>query len=177
MSPEWVTAIATAGTFLVIAASAIAALLQLRHMRGGNQIVALTECRETMESREFQEARQFVRTKLPDLLRDPAIVQAIATGPMPLELYSANYIGNFFESMGGFVRFGIIDKTIACDLWCGVVYGSWLSLVPMTRVIRKRDPGLWENFEYLAVLSKRFMERQPTSYPARMERLPLDEPA
>lgn len=38
MSAEWVTAIATAGTFVVIAASAIAALLQIRHMRSGNAI-------------------------------------------------------------------------------------------------------------------------------------------
>ena len=177
MSAEWVTAIATAGTFVVIAASAAAALLQLRHMRGSNQIVALTECRETMESREFQEARQFVRNRLPTMLQDLAIQQAIMSGFMPIELYPANYIGNFFESMGGFVRFGIIDKTIACDLWCGVVYGSWLSLLPMTRVIRERDAGLWENFEYLAVLSQDFMNRHPTSFPKGMRRMPLDEPA
>lgn len=176
MSAEWVTAIATAGTFVVIAASAVAALLQLRHMRGSNQIVALTECRETMESREFQEARRFVRNTLPSMLQDPSVLRALASGPMP-ELYPANYIGNFFESMGGFVRFGIIDKTIACDLWCGVVYGSWLSLLPMTRIIRERDPGLWENFEYLAVLSQDFMNRHPTSFPKGMRRMPLDEPA
>ena len=63
MTPEWLTAIATAGTFIVIAASAVAAIFQLRHMRGSNQITALTECRETMESREFQDARQFIRSE------------------------------------------------------------------------------------------------------------------
>lgn len=40
MSAEWVTAIATAGTFVVIAASAAAALVELRHLRGSNQIAA-----------------------------------------------------------------------------------------------------------------------------------------
>jgi hypothetical protein len=48
MSAEWVTAIATSVTALVIASSAAAALFQLRHMRGSNQIVALTELRETL---------------------------------------------------------------------------------------------------------------------------------
>ena len=71
MSAEWVTAIATLGTFIVIAASAVAALMQLRHMRGSNQIVALTECRETMESETFQNAREFVLMVLPELLKDP----------------------------------------------------------------------------------------------------------
>jgi hypothetical protein len=33
LSPEWLTAIGTIGTFVVIAASAAAALFQLRHMR------------------------------------------------------------------------------------------------------------------------------------------------
>ena len=70
MSAEWVTAIATAGTFVVIAASAIAALVQLRHMRGSNQIVALTECRETVESPDFREAQRFVSYELPKRLQD-----------------------------------------------------------------------------------------------------------
>ena len=67
MTAEWVTAIATLGTFLVIAASAIAALLQLRHTRGSNQIIALTECRERLESDEFNDARQFIANTLPEI--------------------------------------------------------------------------------------------------------------
>jgi hypothetical protein len=60
MTAEWVTAAASVFTCLVIAATAVAALAQLRHMRGANQILALTECRETLESQEFREAQQFV---------------------------------------------------------------------------------------------------------------------
>ena len=71
MTADWVTAIATVGTFLVILASAIAALAQLRHMRGSNQIIALTECRETLESDGFRQAQQFVSYELPKRLRDP----------------------------------------------------------------------------------------------------------
>ncbi len=175
MSAEWVTAIATAGTFLVIAASALAALLQLRHMRGSNQIIALTECREKLESEEFQNAREFVAIKLPELMQDPAIVQQLQRSFFPSELRPAGNVANFFESMGAFVRFDIIDRRIACDLWCGVVVGSWNGLLPVIRTRRKLDPGIWENFEYLAVLSEEFMERHPTSYPNRMRRMPLEE--
>ena len=43
MSLELVNTLATLGTFLVIGATATAAIIQLRHMRGSNQIVALNE--------------------------------------------------------------------------------------------------------------------------------------
>ena len=72
MSPEWLTAIGTLGTFVVIAASAVAALMQLRHMRAGNQIVALNEARETIESPAFQETLLFTR-ELPQRLTDPEV--------------------------------------------------------------------------------------------------------
>lgn len=175
MSAEWVTAIATAGTFLVIAASALAALLQLRHMRGGNQIAALTECREKLESAEFQDARDFVMYRLTETLRRPEIASRLQDPLFPTDLRPAAYVANFFESMGAFVRFGIIDRRIACDLWCGVVLANWNALLPITRIRRKLDPGIWENFEYLAVLCDDFMQRYPSSYPTRMRRMKLDE--
>lgn len=177
MSADWVTAIATAGTFVVITASAIAALLQLRHTRGSNQIVALTECRETLESEEFQNARQFVALRLPELMKDPEMARSLELPFFPAELRPAGNVANFFESMGAFVRYNIIDKRIACDLWCSVVVSSWNALLPVTRVRRKIDPGIWENFEYLAVLSQDFMDKYPTSYPTGTRRMPLGERA
>ena len=173
MSPEWLTAIATLGTFVVIAASAVAALMQLRHMRGSNQIVALTECRETLDSDAFQDARRFVSEVLPEFLKDPDKRAKLVERAFPAELRPAANVANFFESMGAFVRFNIIDRTIACDLWCGVVVTSWEALLPVTRARRRLDPGVWENFEYLAVISKQFMERHPSSYPAGVPRMDL----
>ncbi|MFN2449258.1 MAG: hypothetical protein ABR508_05620 [Candidatus Baltobacteraceae bacterium] len=172
MTAEWLTAVATLGTFVVIAASAIAALMQLRHMRGSNQIVALTECRETLESAEFQDAREFAALALPALMQDPQMRAKLEQPFFPAELRAAGNVANFFESMGAFVRHGIIDRRIACDLWCGVVVNSWNALLPVTAVRRKIDPGIWENFEYLAVLSMDFMEQHPTSYPEGMRRMP-----
>jgi len=176
VSPEWLTAIGTIGTFVVIAASAIAALMQLRHMRGSNQIVALTECREKLESDEFQDARRFIMTELPRLLEDADTRLRFQTDPStPLELRPAVNVANFFESMGAFVRFGIIDRTIACSLWCGVVLGTWNLLLPMIRLRRKRDPAVWEYFEYLAAISNQFMKDHPSTYPQGVPRMPLEQ--
>jgi hypothetical protein len=175
MSPEWLTAIGTLGTFVVIAASAAAALMQLRHMRGGNQIVALTECREKLESDEFQDARRFISMEMPGLLADPEQLSRLENeAATPLEFRKAINVANFFESMGAFVRFGIIDRTIACSLWCGVVVSTWDALLPVIRLRRKYTPAVWEYFEYLAAISKQFMDENPSTYPPGVPRMPLE---
>lgn len=178
MNAEWVTAIATAGTFVVIAASAIAALLQLRHMRSGNQIAAYNECRETMDSVTFRDALYFIRTKLPERLTDAAACEAIVRGGLAGEYGDIRLVANLFESMRLFVRTGMMDQRIACQLWSGIVLNVWNVLRPLTAVIRANiSEGVWINFEYMAVLSKRYIAQFPNGeYPAGVERLPLDEP-
>jgi hypothetical protein len=179
MSPEWVTALATAGTFVVIAASAIAALIQLRHMRTGNQISAYNECRETMEGPEFREALAFIRNDIPQRLEDPATVAAITASALRDEYAGIRLVANLFESMGLFVRTGMMDRTIACELWSSIVLSTWNNLRPLTAAIRKRNgPGIWVNFEYMAVLSADYIKRFPDGgYPHGVRRMPLDEPA
>ncbi len=177
MSAEWVTAIATMGTFVVIAASAIAALMQLRHMRGSNQIVALTECRETLESAEFRDAQRFVSFELPKRLTDPSECVRAATLPFVDEYQAIGTVANFFESMGLFVKAGIIDREIACDFWSFVVLRNWNALAPVTTYVRHvvATDSLWENFEYMAVLSEEYIQRRPSSFPDDMRRMPKDK--
>jgi hypothetical protein len=71
MSLELVNTLATFGTFVVIAATAIAAIVQLRHARSSNQIEALAELREEMENEEMQSAHRFIRHELAERLKDP----------------------------------------------------------------------------------------------------------
>ena len=174
MSAEWVTAIATAGTFVVIAASAAAALVQLRHMRGSNQIIALTECRETLESPAFRDAQRFVSYELPKRLTDPDEARRAVQLPFNGEYEALATVANFFESMGLFVKTGIIDKRIACDFWSFVVLRNWEALAPITAYVREQigQPALWENFEYMAALSTAYQRDHPSSYPSAVHRMP-----
>jgi hypothetical protein len=72
MSLELINTFFTFGTFVVIAATAIAAVVQLRHARSSNHIAALNELRETTEVPEFQAALYFVQGELSAKLQDPA---------------------------------------------------------------------------------------------------------
>ncbi len=178
MSAEWVTAIATAGMFVVIVASAIAALLQIRHLRSSNQIAALNECRETIESPQFQAAERFVALELPQRLSDPDVQLAMLSTFFPDEYQPMRMVANFFENLGVFVKNGIIDSTIACDLWNQVVLRNWDAITPV--VANRRAAlgfdALWENFEYLAMICDRWnAQHADGTYPKSGKRMPLPE--
>lgn len=177
ITPEWIIALGTAGTFVVISASAIAALKQLGHMRGSNQIIALTECRETLESPEFRAAQHFVSFELPERLKIPDEARKVGQLPFVGEYQAIGTVANFFESMGLFVKSGIIDEHIACDFWGFVVLRNWHALAPVTTFVRRYSgqPALWENFEYMAILSQRFFDNNPGgAYPRGVPRMPED---
>lgn len=165
MSAEWVTAIATVGTFVVIAASAGAALFQLRHMRSGNEIAVLTELRETMESPEFQAALQEIAGKFQERLRDPGFRRLIMSHQRMAtidDVRSAVFIGNFFETAGALVKNRIIDADLFCDLLSNNVVGAWECLdafIANRRLVA--GPALFENFEYLVTLCERYNARYP----------------
>jgi len=45
----------------------------------------------------------------------------------------------------------------------------------MIRLRRKRDPAVWEYFEYLAAISNQFMKDHPSTYPQGVPRMPLEQ--
>jgi len=175
MTLELWSTFATFGTFVVIAASAIAAFVQLRHMRGTNSITALTECREVMESEEFRAAERFISHTLPELLEDANVRERLRRRPLDAELSQINVIGNFYENLGGYIRYGIVDKEVALSFWSGVVVHDWDALTPALAIFRRdRGPGLWEQFEYLAKISQQWIASHPNgTYPRDLERLPV----
>jgi hypothetical protein len=171
----WSTA-ASIGTFLVITATAVAALVQLRHTRSSNQIAAITSLHETLESERITRARRFVAEQLPKLFADPAGRSELGAEIFPPELGDVRDVGNFFDLMGAFVKLDIIDRTLACDLWDGIVFKTWKQLEPVAMIRRKVSySGVWCDFEYLAVLCERSLSnRQGDYYPRGVPRIAID---
>lgn len=178
MNPEWVTAIATVFTALVIAASAAAALIQIRHMRKSNEIEIIQKWTETVESPEFESAREFVLKELPRIIADRRKVRALSWDPIPPELAQVRIICNHFESVGAFVKLGSVEARVAIELWAFVVQQCWLAVAPVVTYARKqlqRD-AIWENFEYLAALAEQYLSTHPMGgYPPGTPRMPGDD--
>lgn len=180
MSADWLTAIATAGTFVVIALSALAALLQLRHIRGSNQIAVFIEVRERIESPEFEAASIFCRIELPKrLAANPQLRKALLSPQESEEATNIRKVANFFESLGAFVKRGVIDRDLACDVWGSVVLRNWTSLEPIitSRRAAHQNDRLLENFEYLAALSQQWIQTHPQgTYPVNVPRMERSAP-
>jgi hypothetical protein len=179
MTAEWLTAIGTIGTFVVIAASAAAALMQIRHMRSGNAISLLTAYNNEFDTQDFQLAFAYVRTELPQRIKDDTVMNELAAAPPFIGEYAAiRTIANFFEDMGAFVLTGLLDERIVCTLYSENVTSAWKSIAPVTALLRTKldSPSIWENFEYLAMRATAFMQRYPNgTYPGSLARMPLDD--
>jgi hypothetical protein len=182
MSLELVNTFATLGTFAVIAATAIAAIVQLRHARSSNQIAALNELRETMEQPDFEAAQQFVTSELPRKLGDPGFryhffersARTDETWPLIAKI---TRFGNFFETMGTLIKAQMVDRDLALDVLSGNVIRAWGLLEPVTAIARRREGnGLWENFEYVTVLAQDWLAAHPEgTYPAGVRRIEIKD--
>lgn len=178
MSPEWVGAIAAIGTFVVIAASAIAALVQMRHMRSANQIALFTAYNTEFDSPQFASAFAYVRTELPNHEFTREELDNLVNGIFLGRLHDARTIGNFFEDMGSFVLTGVLHRSIVCNIYSFNVLDAWHALAPMAFFARKHRnmPGIWENFEALAVMADSFLAQHPNGvYPRGLRRMKTEE--
>jgi hypothetical protein len=184
MSLELVNTLATFGTFLVIAGTAIAAIVQLRHARSSNQIEALAELREGTENPEMRLAERFVLHDLSNKLKDPGFrYQLINQEAMTAETQSSwsdiRRVANFFENMGALVKSGLADKGFVLDIFNNRVLSNWEHLAPVVAIVRQSTgrEDIWENFEYLAVLSQDWMAAHPNgTYPAGVRHIDLKYP-
>jgi hypothetical protein len=182
MSLELVNTFATVLTLLVIAATAIAAIVQLRHARSSNQIAALNELRETMESPEFRDGRHFLVAELPVKLLDPAFRYQIAersarTDENRPALGKILSMGNYYEGFGVLMKAGLIDRELGLMMWSGTVIEAWERLEPVAAIVRRRiGDGLWENFEYATVLAQDWLAAHPNgTYPEGVRRIKVKD--
>ena len=182
MSLELWNTLGTFGTFVVIAATAIAALVQLRHARGSNQIAALNELQDASQTRQYEEAQHSVSTELAGKLKDPEfryqlVNRAARTVENRAFMGKINLVGNFYEHLGLLVKTGLIDRELALDFWSGTTPLAWEALAPYLAIARRSaGDATWENFEFLAVLSQDWRAAHPTgAYPVSTRRIGLKE--
>lgn len=180
MSLEFVNTMAAIGTFLVIAATAITAIAELRHVRSSNQIAALDELRDSSETHHFRDAQRFVVNKLAKALEDPEfryqlLHRSARTAETQIFIDKMHVVGNFYETMGLFLKTGLIDRDILLEIWCSNAMRDWQLLASSAAIWRRvMGGGVWENFEYLAVMSQEWLAAHPDGmYPKNVRRYDL----
>ncbi|MBV8223125.1 MAG: hypothetical protein JO293_07155 [Candidatus Eremiobacteraeota bacterium] len=186
MSLELVNTFGTLLTACIIAATAIVAIVQLRHLRAGNQISAMLSIGEELSAPAVANAQALIRGELKDALNDESFLayNDAFDQDLPLPKVPPEYeelrrativIGNAYEELGILVKNGIVDSHLFLDRYSWVILGAWNRLLPVTsraRAVTGKN-AIWENFEYLAVLSEDWMVAHPSLYPKGMRRMPM----
>ncbi|MFI5389364.1 MAG: hypothetical protein ACHQY2_06560, partial [Candidatus Eremiobacterales bacterium] len=78
MTLELINTLASVASTVVIAATAVAALVQLRHLRAQNQISGQLALRQVLLDRDFLEAVGRARQEVPMLMKEPAFRKYVA---------------------------------------------------------------------------------------------------
>ena len=154
---EILNTVAAVGTFVVISATAIAAVVQLRHLRANNQLEGLLDIVGRIEdqNRWIDETRR----QLPAMLADPAYVQSVADRTFDRNVAWLQ-LGNRNERIGSLLKYRLIPEDPFLDVYYAIVMQTWEIMLPMTALLRSTaSQNIWENFEYLYVRSKSFGER------------------
>lgn len=178
MSAEWLGAIASLLTFIVIGATAVTALVQLRHIRNSNQIAVFTEIRHNLESPELRRTLSLIRSEFPQKMHDPEFRMRLFD-PNSEESRMVRDFGNFLDgAIAPLVKHGMVDRDLACDLFYVPVVTAWDTLAPYIATSRALlGYSMWEDLEYLRLLCEDFRERYPDgTYPKHAKRLLLPQP-
>ncbi len=186
---ELLNTIGTLLTVIIIGATAIAAMVQLRHLRAGNQITAMLSIGNNFDASSYRDAIALIGQKLDEALADPAFRSyeiAWPRGLRPPEVEpefveirrAAILVGNTYEELGLLVKTGIVDQGLFLEHYWGNILDEWKQLGTYTAFVREANgrAALWENFEYLAALAEDWRDSHPTTYPKGIRRMEVHNP-
>src|SRR5579872_404127 len=175
MSQETLGTAAAIGTFIVIAATAIAAIVQLRHLRAQNQLTGLLTVLARVEDPQFNEwvdaARDILKSRMPD----PAYRRAILAGTFERRNNQWLNLANSYDWVGSLVKHKLIPEESLLDVYSFRVIQAWEIIEGIGPLVRRASPAVWENFEYLVVRAREWTARNAKgTYPRGVPRLQID---
>jgi hypothetical protein len=172
MSLELISTLATVGTFLVIAATAITAFVQLRHIRLANQLAGLQSTFGLLQEPTVRELVNYVRHDLTECMKDPQFRASILAIPIDRRRHPELYLCDMYNHIGSFVRSGLIDERIYLQTDWYNVNLYWGLLRDVIAQARQNRPFLFENFEWLAARGQAWTEGHPNGdYPSDQLRM------
>ena len=175
MSLELLSALASVGTLVVITATAIAAVLQLRQQRTANKIAYIQSFYSGFEGVELRPAFDFVRHELSSRLQDPKFRDELRRGGATRALHPEVAVINFFDLWGLYYRDGVVDRDSFMRVFSGVVTGFWNRLEPVVALMSDSHGNtVCQDFEYLAVEARKWVAAHPNGdYVRGAKRMPL----
>jgi hypothetical protein len=179
MNWDELSAISTFVTMLVIAGSAVAAVLQLRHMRAGNAITGFLGFMDKWASPEARAQANYVFSDaMQQKLSDPVYHRELLSGYFDRLRHPEFQYLDLWESIGMFVKLGYFAEDAVMESGGSVAIRAWDVLMPVVAICRQaRGPALYDNFEYLVARAQIWEARYPRGfYPRKTPHLPVAPP-
>lgn len=180
MNWDELSAISTFVTMIVIAGTAIAAVIQLRHMRAGNAITGFLGFMDRWASPEARRIAHYVfGGALEQKLQDPSYREEIRRNPFVdrIEHPEFDYMDTW-ESIGMFVKLGYFPEDAVMESGGPIAVRAWEILAPTIAIVRSvRGPSIYDNFEYLVSRARLWEAQHPDGvFPKRTPHLPVADP-
>jgi hypothetical protein len=85
-------------------------------------------------------------------------------------------VGNYYEEIGIFVKYGLVDENIACEMWANEIVSDWKRMTPVIAIMQGRGTSYgWQNFEYMYTLCEAWLRRYPEGrFPRNRRRVRLE---
>jgi hypothetical protein len=175
---DLINSLSQLGTLLVVIATAVAGIAQLRHLRASNELEALLRLTEQLREPHMQVALGFVQRELEGKLRDPAYRAELAhIGFIDAHAHPEMDACNWFNEVGALVKGRLIDEHVFLDLFARLVTYYWKQLLPVIAILRReRGASQYEDFEFLARLAQTWTAAHPGgAFPKRVARMPVED--
>lgn len=176
---EVAAAVAQLGTLVVIGGSVIAALIQLRHVQGGNQLQALLALERDFRMPELQAALTYVQEDLPARLEDANYRRELEQLGFVDPIAHPEMIAcNWLNEMGTLVKRGLVSEDTFMDLFGRLIVHCWRKVEPAIAIMRrKRGQAQYHDFEYLAMRAMAWLKKNPHGMsPREFNRAALPDP-
>lgn len=156
------TTVAAVGTFVVITITAVAAFIQLHHLRASNQLSAMLKLLELEQSAVLEDRFHFVRTQLAAKMKEPDFLASLDDLIVDRTIHPERHVIAWFEHIGAWMKNGLIDEQAYLEYASPIIVQYWRLLAPtVLRMRRSREPWLLEDFEYLAARANHWMTSHP----------------
>lgn len=156
MSWEALSAIGSLVSGLVIAASAVAAIIQIRQLRASTQLQGFVDLVRDYHSADVQAARRFVATQLPERLESEHYRAELSNFTADTHTHPELLLREFWEQLGSLMRHNVLDTPLFLEFFTIPCRLDWQRLAPVNKLLRQRNRYISEEFEYIANLCDRW---------------------
>ncbi len=165
-------AIVSTATLVVVAAAAVAAVRQIRHLRAQNTLQGLLKVLDDWRDPTFREWVNYVRNQLPVRMAEPGFFEEL-DGRIDRSRHPELHVCDWYEQVGSFMKHGLLDEQTMMDVSSGSAPYIWREIEPVITYMRqKRGDSVYENFEYFAARGVMFSRAHPNGcYPAGTPRM------